>query len=300
MKFYRRLQSWVNKKTEEEMQKEIAADRSNPDAGRPLTVACFYNHMDAFEGSVVDRFKISGALVLKNIRDAISDATVVIKDILDDRLEDLRAVLSNDLRLSLNRYWEFVEAWFKATNAAAEKRHQEADDRAGRRQNAVIKHILELQRQQKEDRQVFIAMLKAVCQQITSVDRNSSGRHEAMLNRLQQMDVTNNHDHNQNFAAMRGFFESLTYQVQSKQRVVTEFKPEPTIGWLLERPNELILLGDALRGMRDNDAPFSHALFEAKRACRSLMPCENSLLQLEELLQDVALKWGIVEYRQAA
>ena len=263
MSFWKKLASWASKMEEESTRRKV------PSKHRPLSHAEFHNTLDAFGGELGKMIEMSGHLVVQHVSTCVSDLTRVAKDIVDDGACKLQGWMEATFKL----YEASIGSYFATFNEASEIRHREAEDRAAKRQNHVMNGLI------------------GVAKQMGSTELNQGERYLELMERIRVLEMDNDEKHRVMFNTMIALFENLTEQIQKKQRVVVEYREEPTLEWLVDRADEIIDFADALKAIRDNTIPPDAATMKAVRCVRGMM--QVSIHDIQELLKARTQQWQL-------
>lgn len=121
---------------------------------------------------------------------------------------------------------------------------------------------------------------KAIALQLEAIEYN-------ILDRLRCMDSRAEHNANVQFGTTIALFENLTEQIQSLRKS----SDKPSLPWLANNADELIILGAALFNLRENNVPPEQARSNLVKSLRALT--DYSIEDIDEAFTPVAREWGV-------
>lgn len=121
---------------------------------------------------------------------------------------------------------------------------------------------------------------KALSRQIEVAEFN-------ILDHLRYVEAKAEHNANIQFGTTIGLFENLTEQIQALRRG----NDKPSLSWLANNADELIVLGSALFNLRENNIPPEQARSSLVRSLRALT--DYTIEDIDEAFTPVAREWGV-------
>lgn len=260
MSFYETLAAWA---AGMERRRVEAKARKKTGPTKKLTYANFANTMSSFEGSMSTLFELSGNITLQRLGEMVAhyvdDMGTAISDVFDQKLETMQRWIENGFKL----YENSMQGFFTAYNTAAEQRYE-----------------------------AIRASTRGLYLHMEASEKNQSERYLAIHEHMRQISVDNNNMNAVNFKTMIALFENLTEQIQKLQKRQVVRPPGPTLPWLMEKAEDLIWLGTALKALQENTAPASVARLEVVKSIRSLSDQCFSINDVAEALEDRVSLWN--------
>jgi hypothetical protein len=121
---------------------------------------------------------------------------------------------------------------------------------------------------------------KALSLQLEAIEYN-------ILERLRYNDARAECSANVQFSTTIALFENLTEQIQALRKDNTR----PSLDWLANNADELIVLGAALFNLRENNVPPDQARVNLVKSLRALT--DYSIEAIDEAFTPVAREWGV-------
>lgn len=260
---------------------EFAARQAKRSADRKVKyvpLAGFHNRMDAFSGELSTMMNLAGSIINQHISTCMSDFGGIVSQNFVEAYDKLQVWLDQTFKLYENSVQHIIGTF----NSACEVRHQEAQSLEQRNHNKLFESIMGLWKH------------------IQSHEFGENHRYNTMCDRMDTLERKRERDLDVMLATMAAMQDNVMTAVMQKQRVVTEYKVQPTVEWILDHSDELIRLCSALKGMQNNDYPVQHAITDAIKCFRAMMPCEMSIFAIKDALEERATQWGLLEVNRLA
>lgn len=284
MSVWTALSAFSDKMEERRKQKEF----DNSARGRTLTKEFFVNHMDAFGNEVSKLVEHFGAITTQRTDTTLNkhtnDIVTAFKQLWEDRTEELIKYFNVGVGKAQTSFTELLDGFFSAHNNAAELRHQEADKRAIKRNNVIMKYIL------------------GMFGHIQSAELNNADRYLQLQERHRESDMLAEKYHNTTFNTMICLYEhTVDHIVQLKDRFTAvegklaamekqRIHEYPSLEWVLLNEEDLRRVCHALACIRDNVTPFENAAKQASDGLKALGDFTTEAI--EEALRAKQLEYG--------
>jgi hypothetical protein len=268
MNVYEETILWCQKRLalKEERERQVKGDS-------PVTKAFFVNVMDGHFGGVSQLFETSHTLLIQRLNDLltakVNDTAVLVRNVLMDKLETLQHWMDHSWKLMDSIISETLATY----NTAAEARHAESEHNATGRMGVIMRHIAGLFRHQQ------------------AMSTNDHHRFVVTQDRLAFIEATMNYNANQQHNLLVALHANLTKQIQTKQRVVIEYRPQPTLDWMMDHADEICRFAKALTAVKENLNPPNQTMLEVVKSARSML--DVSIDDIRTALDDKAREWGV-------
>lgn len=236
-----------------------------------VTLKEFRSRMTTLVSGIDQLFAVTGELIVQRVTDRMihatarytSDLTGVFSLKLDDVVDKLKDFISRGENLMQTKIEGTIRALLEGHEKALTHQHYATS-----------------------------TQIAVVGQRVQQNDIHLTEHKVEMLQRFQ--DATS--QANRNTDILLGMMQSLFDQVA----LVKDDSPQPSLTWLAENSDAIIVYGEALKNLRDGVIPASAAMVQAVKAIRTLL---NVDMKIAKAALDVQAElWGVgeIELAQAA
>lgn len=258
MSFYKSVAAWASN-----MDEKVQERRKNK-----LTKSFFMNSLHAFSGEMHTLMATSAPLLVNRINDLLakfsSDLCVVFKELQENYGDKFQIWIEGSFKLFENSMTHTMHTF----NEAAEMRHRQADERAGKRQNA------------------FMSIVAALMKQLQSKDLNDSERYLEVIERIRLMEERNMEAHHVTFNTMIALNEHIVGQIRGEGSSIV------ALDWFTEHADELIRLAAQMYNLRESTVPPNEAIAQAVKCLKAINDNYN-VTEIQQVLHDKARAWGV-------
>lgn len=255
MSLYTEITAWAIRREkireEKEQRNKLKLEANGHNPKRHVTFAQFANTMGAMDGSICSVIKLAGDISVARFSEITAQTLADFSGIIESAVTECGENVMRYVNQRVNMLTSVVRDCFKEFT----ERQEET--------NGAIFGLYEYNK---------------------AMEANNSSRYLELQEENIRLRFDALQQHNIMFNTTIALFENLTEQIQSLKKRQVERPAEPTLPWLMDKSEELIRYGTALKNLQENNIPLNTARIEVVKSLRALLDHNVSISDIGDLI----------------